>query len=329
MKILIIRFSSFGDIVQALPSVKSLHGRYPEAEIHWLTRLDLADLVNGHPNINKVMTLDRRAGFRGLLALMRELRGENYTHVYDAHNNLRSFFLRWTARLTWGVKSVIVRPKNRFKRFMFFKLRRPVFRTPFRGAISFLEPLARWQISTHLIPPPHFFLPVTSLDLPDSFVAMGPSAAWATKRWPIESWKTLIELLPDLKIVLLGGPEDTFCADIAAVAPDRVINLAGRLSLIESCFVLRRSRVTISADTGLLHAADQMGVDNIGLIGPTAFGYTSQPQSVVLETQLYCKPCSKDGRTPCVNPVFQKCMREITPHSVAELTRVLWRRSQP
>jgi heptosyltransferase-2 len=318
MKILIVRFSSFGDIVQALPAVKSLHDLYPAAEIHWLTREDFSDLVTGHPNINKVITLDRKTGFKGFIQLLFALGSEKYTHVYDAHNNLRTFFLRLWARLFWWSK-IVKRPKNRWKRFLFFKLRRrSVFKMPFRGVMSFIEPLKKWEIPQRVIAPPHLYLPSIPLDLPPSFVAIAPSAAWPNKRWPLEHWKQLIALLPDKKIVVLGGPKDTFCEELTAIDPDRVVNWAGKCSLIESCYVVKKSRLTISADTGILHAADQLGVDNIGLIGPTAFGYTSQPQSHILETELYCKPCSKDGRTPCVNPEFQKCMKDILPTHVAD-----------
>jgi heptosyltransferase-2 len=131
-------------------------------------------------------------------------------------------------------------------------------------------------------------------------------------------WKQLITLLPQTQFVILGGPEDTFCEELTLIAPERCTNLAGKISLIESCRVVGGARLTISADTGLLHAADQMRKPNIGLIGPTAFGYTSQNTSVVLETQLSCKPCSKDGRDPCKNTVFQRCMIEITPEAVAK-----------
>jgi len=320
MKILIVRFSSFGDIVQALPSLNSLHRQHPEAEIHWLVREDMKGLLAEHPLINKVIALPRKSGFKGLLNCINMLKGENYTHLYDAHNNLRSLVVRWMARLTWKKPlAIVVRPKNRWRRFLYFKLRRPVFKMPFRGALSYTEPLNAWSIPTTISIPPHLFVTAEPPRLlPASFIALVPSAAWANKRWPLENWKKLIQLLPQNKFVVLGGPEDTFCEELVAVAPDRVYNLAGTASIAQSCAVIARSTLTISGDTGLLHVADQLGKANIGLIGPTAFGYTTHPQSRILETHLDCKPCSKDGRTPCTNEILQKCMVDITPEDVAD-----------
>ena len=86
--------------------------------------------------------------------------------------------------------------------------------------------------------------------------------------------------------------------------------------------------VTCALYTAIQQIGQQTSLQNrlnIGLIGPTAFGYTSQNLSVVLETQLPCKPCSKDGRDPCKNVVFQKCMIEITPEKVAHAAKLLLR----
>jgi ADP-heptose:LPS heptosyltransferase len=323
-KLLIVRFSSFGDIVQALPAVSAIKNTYPTTEIHWLIRSDFRGLVDTNPGISRVWSFDRKSGLRGLIELGRTLQEEKFSHIYDAHNNVRSRLLIHLIRLfcIFSLSSMphcLVRPKNRWKRFLFFKFRLKVLPQPFRGSLSFLSPLTTWNISPEMPPAPQFFINEKSpMDLPSRFIALVPSAAWPNKRWPVEYWKKLVPLLAPMKLVILGGPEDDFCQEIADVDPSRVINLAGKLSLAQSCAVTKAAVLTISADTGLLHAADQLGAVNIGLIGPTAFGYTSQPQSTILETHLYCKPCSKDGRTPCINPIYQKCMKDILPEFVAQ-----------
>lgn len=298
---------------------------HPQAQISWLVRSDFKGLVETHHGLAHTWAFDKKSGLKGLLELCLFLSQQNYTHVYDAHNNVRSHIvvnlLRFfhTLRLkAWP--SLVRRPKNRLKRFLFFKFRLKVLPQPFKGALSFIEPLKSWGIPTRMPPAPQLFIKDFSQKLPTPFLALAPSAAWPNKRWPVEHWKKLVPLLAPWPLVILGGPEDTFCEEIASLAPERSINLAGRLSLSESCSVVKNSALTISADTGLLHVADQLGVKNIGLIGPTAFGYTSQPQSEILEVSLPCKPCSKDGRTPCVNPIYQKCMKDILPEFVAQKT---------
>ena len=141
------------------------------------------------------------------------------------------------------------------------------------------------------------------------------------KRWPIQHWKRLIEILGEFKFVVLGGPEDQFCSELERTAPDRVKSLAGRLNLAASSACLEFARLAISSDTGLLHVADQLGRPVLALIGPTAFGYPSHPSSETLEIELPCKPCSKDGRGRCVNTLYQRCLVELTPEIVAARAR--------
>lgn len=318
-KFLIIRFSSLGDIAQAAPVAAALRKSHPKSSVHWVTRSDFAEFVRLNPHVDKVWSFDKKRGWRGLFQLFQELSRENFTHVYDAHNNLRSNLLVFLWRICFLGAQISQRPKNRWKRILLFRFRRNVFPQPFVGALSFLEPLKKWGISQQLSPPPHL-VAKPSKEYPfsqASFVVFAPSAAWATKRWPVEHWKRLVHLLPSQNLVLIGGPADTFCEEIRQEAPHRIWNMAGKTSFLESCEIVSQALMVISADTGFLHIADQMGVKNIGLIGPTAFGYTSQPQSKILEIDLYCKPCSKDGRTPCTNPVYQKCMKDISPERVA------------
>ena len=87
-------------------------------------------------------------------------------------------------------------------------------------------------------------------------VTLVPSANWEMKRWPVAYWKALVALLPEYRFVILAGPKDTFCEEIRSAAPERVINLAGKTSLMESSYIVLRSNLVISADTGFMHAAD-------------------------------------------------------------------------
>jgi heptosyltransferase-2 len=320
---LIIRFSSFGDILQAQACLATIYKHNPDAKIDWLVRSDFAPLLREQP-LQQIHSLQKTKGFIGLVYLLWSLSSKSpYTHIYDAHNNLRSFWVRTLLPLfifcrhqKWP--QTLVRSKNRWKRFLFFKLRRPVFKMPFRGSESFLTPLKKWNMDPTFLQKSHFTISATPLALPEKFIALAPSAAWETKRWPVAYWKKLIELLPQSSFVILGGPQDHFCHEIAQTDPQRILNYAGKLTLEESCAVVQSAQLTISGDTGILHAADQMRVSNIGLIGPTAFGYTSQNTSMILEAQLPCKPCSKDGRNRCTNSIFQKCMVDISPENVAQ-----------
>src|SRR5882762_5437310 len=95
MKILLIRFSSFGDVLQTLSVAGRLGEAYPGAEIHWVTREEFQPLIATHPQVIKVWSVRKGAGFSELWSLAGALKAENFTHVYDAHNNLRSHILCW------------------------------------------------------------------------------------------------------------------------------------------------------------------------------------------------------------------------------------------
>ncbi len=339
-KLLIIRFSSFGDIVQAVSVPYHFSLNFLNSEIHWLVREDFAELLEPQPTINKVISFPRKLGLDGLISLAWNLAGDDYTHVYDAHNNLRSniimaiFYFRKFLSIFWG-KTIrfefLRRPKNRIKRFFLFNFHINKFEIPFVASFSFLEPLTKWGIGhnkRNLLGTNRFLISNEARDKaisvmselsiePFGFVSIVPSAAWKMKRWPVAYWRTLVKNSPSIKFVILGGPKDRFCREISAVAPDRVFNLCGELSLIESCAMIQFSSKVISGDTGLLHVADQMQIRTIALIGPTAFGYPASPRSIALHRDLSCQPCSKDGRGQCRNKVYQKCLIDLRPEYVS------------
>lgn len=339
VKILIIRFSSFGDVLQCLSVAGALKRRYPEAEIHWVTRQEFVPLVETHPAVHKVWAIGRGLSFLGLFKLARSLRQQNFTHVYDAHNNLRSHvigrvmqgFLSW--RVLFGQLKFLRRSIYRFKRFLLFRFRLNLFPQPFSGQRALLEPLEKWGVDIEAPPTPQLFFHSGEIEkvqnkVPEvkqhKFISLAPSAAFELKRWPVEYWKELIQQMPEKYFALLGGPEDTFVEEIARVAPDRVLNLAGKLTLNESAAVVASSEALVANDTGLMHVAEQIGKPCIALMGPAPFGFPSRKLTKIMEVPLACRPCSKHGQGPCVNPSFHRCMRDIRPNQVvAELRGLL------
>ncbi len=346
MKLLIIRFSSFGDIVQAIAVPQSFRNVYPDAQVDWLTREDFAPLLRQQPTITNVIALSRSAGFFGLVRVAWRLSRYSYTHIYDAHSNLRSMVAMTVLRLGM-VRNVLLfsdrptaffatRSKDRLRRFLFFKFHFKVLPRPFRGADSYHRPLVPWGLAATVPKGPQFRL--KDIDLPnyivsdllklreayDHVVVLAASAAWEMKRWPLEHWKALIGKMPSTAFVLLGGKDDTFLEDLRALDPARVLNVAGKLTLDQSSAMIFQADLVIANDTGILHVADQMERPTIALIGPTAFGYPSHATSVALVHPLECQPCSKDGRGGCVNTLYKRCLVELSPESVhAEALKVL------
>jgi len=327
-KILIIRFSSFGDIVQSLSCVNYLKTQYPEAKIDFLTKLEFKALVSLQEGVDEVIGFDKKQGLKGLIELAASLREREYSLIYDAHLNLRSSifkcfllspFYKFDARL-------VERSKHRLKRILYFKFKVNLFPSPNLARKSFIFPLEtklkleayqptvlKWNFSQKVI--------LGCRDRLKSnveYVSLVLGANWDLKRWPVKYWAELISNNPTQHFVLLGaGLEESLAKKLEEQFQSNVTNLVSKLSLVESCYVLSKSKSFISADTGLLHVADSLGVGGYALLGPTAFGYPSSMKIKVLEdSELKCRPCSKDGSGKCSQAVYKRCMVNLPPEMI-------------
>jgi ADP-heptose:LPS heptosyltransferase len=224
-RLLIIRLSSIGDIAQCSAAARALKLKFPSGEIHWVVRSEFSDLVQAIPSVDRVIPFDKKQGLAGWLHLARELNSKNYTHVYDAHNNLRSHILCWRIR---SPHHLIRRSKQRLRRLLLFALKWNTFAKPykpFRAVDSYVTPLAAWGVindgsGSEL----HQGLQPTALPSPilpkaehSPWIALAPGAAWPLKRWPLNSWKQLISLICERttwNIAILGGPSDHFCNEL-------------------------------------------------------------------------------------------------------------------
>ena len=325
-KILIIRFSSFGDVTQCLSVAALLKKKFPQAEVHWVTREDLSELLENNPSIDRIWKLNRKTGLKGLFELSLELFQQKFTHVYDAHNNLRSHVISVFAK-RFFLAQFIRKSQFRIKRFFLFSLKLNFYKMPFSGQRDLILPLKKWGIEFELPKPPQLFLQSSAIQKVEqllqshkfnNYIALAPSAAFELKRWPIQHWIQLVQTHPDQKFILLGGPTDTFIEQIHQASQNNTLNLAGLLNLQESSAIVQKADLVVSNDTGILHVAEQLGKQTVALMGPAPFGYPSRPTTRILELQLPCKPCSKHGQGPCVNSEYHKCLKGISPTWVSE-----------
>ncbi|OFZ52302.1 MAG: hypothetical protein A2381_13640 [Bdellovibrionales bacterium RIFOXYB1_FULL_37_110] len=332
-KLLIMRFSSFGDIIQSMSAIDLLKMMYPISEIHFATKKEFVSLVKLHPQVDQVLGYDKK---EGLIAFIKKLREHDYELVYDAHKSLRSQFITkifyhsiFHYICTKSIDPVVVtRGKDRLKRFLLFYCHKNFFPWPFKGRVSFQAPLLKLIKSRPVIKKVAFnfgemrdkngYLKICQ-EVDKKTLTIAPSATRDMKKWPLSHWLSFVEKLSDYRFIILGGPEDTYLQIFEEKFGNRVINLAGKLNLIESCYVVSKSNVLIAADTGLMHVGDYLGIPTIALIGPTAFGFPAGDNSITLEVNLKCRPCTKDGRGKCSQAVYQKCLVDITPDRVMDV----------
>ena len=319
--ILAVRFSSIGDILLTTPLLRAIRGAHSGARITVLTKREFVPLLSHNPHVNRVIGL---APGQSLLRLATDLRGDGYTHLLDLHDNLRSRALRLLVPGPWRSY-----PKHRWARALLihgkrnrYRDRRPVPERYFSAARDLgVAPDGR---------PPEFFigaeggeqvsawLASVGLQSESNIVAMAPGAAHATKRWPLEHWRTLVDkaVRGGSAVVIVGGPDDVALgATLADQGQTRVASAAGVFGLQATGALLERARALVSGDTGIMHMATGVGTPVVALFGPTveAFGffpYASQAR--VLELPLPCRPCTSQGGPRC--PLgHHRCLVDIEP----------------
>ncbi|MGH1468191.1 MAG: glycosyltransferase family 9 protein [Bdellovibrionales bacterium] len=301
---LIIRFSSFGDIVQATFAAHSLVEKNYDVDL--LTKKEFSNAFkNSSFPYKDVISYSKSED--SLWAIAKNVSKKNYSLIYDAHNNQRTLLFKLFLIILnpLNILKFRTRSKFRFKRLLLFKLRIDTFPKPFKGASSFLAPLSLKLTKS------------SKLNSPKNEILLAPSAAWDLKKWPEDYWVELANSLISIgkSVNFIGGPADNFIQDLSSKAPGS-INLAGKLSWSETIERIKNSSLLISGDTGVLHIADYFGVESIALMGPSAFGRPSRSSSNVIYKNLPCQPCSKDGRGKCKNKTFKKCLASISPEEV-------------
>ena len=334
-RILVIRFSSLGDLVLTTPLYRELRQAFPNAKITLLTSDGFGKVLVNNPHLDHILFHPRHERFSELQALAAQLNAAAFDLVYDAHRSLRS---RWlVARLTaFGLKSrpaVWAINKRGWQRLALIKFRSkrmlPVRSQREQWLLPLEHQLGRsLPKQTELFPDRksivrvRTFMSAHQLDS-KRFLAVGPSASQPLKCWPLEHYRTLLaELLKrGWPVVLVGGPDEPEPELLAEAFPEGVINTAGVFSPLESAELLRYAVRAICNDTSIAHLAEAMNTPTLVLFGPTVqeFGYApllAESQLLETELDLPCRPCSKDGRGLCRNATTLQCLTSIAPEQV-------------
>jgi ADP-heptose:LPS heptosyltransferase len=339
MKFLIIRFSSIGDIVLTTPVVRCLKTQVATAEVHYLTKSAFLPILSANPYIDRVHCLSDH--FESLMATLRH---EDFDYVIDLHHNLR----------TWKLKRALGKQSFSFNKLNVEKWLYTNFkwnRMPDRHIVDrYMDTLRSFGVKNdgagldYFIPPSDEVAPN---DIPTShqagYIGLVIGAALATKKLPFHKLK---EICTEARhpLILLGGPEDAeTAAQLSAIDPIKIYNACGKFSLNESADLVRRARLVITHDTGLMHIAAAFKRPILSIWGNTVpeFGMypyygdnylanyrpgsaTVRPGGVgdaglsgglpyeMMEVKgLSCRPCSKIGYKKCPKGHF-KCM-ELQP----------------
>lgn len=305
MKILIIKPSSLGDVIQALPVLTNLKAHDPSAEIHWLVFQPYREILEDHPDLDHLLSIERpriswKSWSQDLLPLRRWFQKNPYDLVIDLQGLFRSGVLTSWTKSTRKIGLASAREgASRFYNEI-------VQDTASQASRRYLQVLDDLKIPYD----PLLFRLASSADLPQalcdhsSYIVFHPYSRWKTKLWPWRHYTELARALAPLPCVMVGNGE-WFPFDC-----ENGIDLRNQLSLKVLMKVLGGAKVVLSTDSGPGHLAAALGVPTISLFGATDPLKTAPvgSKTLILQSKVSCAPCL---RRECYHAEEMACMKEI------------------
>jgi len=319
-KILIIRFSSIGDIVLTTPVIRCLKQQLKDSEIHFLTKEQFVPIVKANPYIYKVHFIKN-----DLKQILPQLKSENFDFIVDLHKNFRSAFVKLKLR----------KPSKTFHKLNIKKWLLVNFKINLLPEIHIVD---RYFEAVKILNVKNdgkgldYFIPenekVNISELPsihqNGFIGFAIGGKHNTKMFPVEKIISVCKKI-NSPVILLGGYEDIKTAEyIKKSVGDKIYNACGKYSINQSASLVRQADKIITNDTGLMHIAAAFKKQIISIWGNTvpAFGMypylpeTEKNKSVIIEIKnLHCRPCSKLGYKKCPKGHFD-CMQKITEEKI-------------
>ncbi|HEY5043870.1 MAG TPA: lipopolysaccharide heptosyltransferase II [Verrucomicrobiae bacterium] len=341
MKILILKPSSLGDVIQALPVLRLLKLHFHGAEIFWWIDSALAPLIEGDPDLAGVVRFERKRWahpryWPEMFRSLRWLRAQNFDLVIDLQCLLRSGAFAWLARGKFligldearegarGFYDVAV-PRKSFHTHAvdWYLAVLPELGVPVHQNFQWLP--ERPQIAADVKrkwPAEKSVFHSQSSILDPRWIILQPGARWENKCWPVENFAVLVRRLAEkfsgARFAILGSGADKPLGEIISIAePQRTLNLCGATSLPEMIEWVRLCDLMVTNDTGPMHVAAALGKPLLALFGPTEPRRTGPYGQLenVLRLELPCSPCLKSFCT-WKNP--NECLNAISPATVFE-----------
>ena len=319
-KILVIRFSSIGDIVLTTPVLRCLKTQLPDVEIHYATKKQYFSILEANPYISKIHVFEDKK----LPTLLQQLADEKFDLILDLHNNLRSFLIRSNLNIESRRFNKINFQKWLMVNFKMNKLPKKHIVDRYLDTTNELGIINDGKGLDHFIPEKD---KIEMDSFPGKFqigyYVFVIGAKHFTKKLPIVR---VIEICSQISkpVVLIGGKEDAEVGEkIASTNPEKIINACGKYNINQSASIIAQSELVISNDTGMMHIAAALKKDIISIWGHTIPEFGMFPyygNKLTLEDQrtknrilevkgLSCRPCSKIGFDACPKGHF-KCMVE-------------------
>jgi ADP-heptose:LPS heptosyltransferase len=323
-KILVIRFSSIGDIVLTTPIVRCLKQQLPDAQVHFLTKDQYLPLLKENPYIDKIHIINSK-----VTDILVDLKAERYDFIVDLHKNLRSSRVKMSLGVDSGSFNKLNKKKWLLTNLKIDLLPKIHIVDRYFGAVKKLNIKNDGQGLDYIIPESD---KVSLSDyFPDEFLngyyVLVVGSKQQTKQMPLEK---MMEFCTKAKlpVVLLGDKSDSIKAQpISNMLGEKVFNGCGVFTINQSASVIQQAKVVITPDTGLMHIAAALKKKVISVWGNTVpeFGmYPYYPEGqenydIIEVLGLPCRPCSKLGYKVCPKKHF-RCMMDIDVEEILKLT---------
>lgn len=319
-KVLIIRFSSIGDIVLTSPVIRCLKLQLKDVEVHFLTKKTFLPALNQNPYLDKIYTIEN-----SIDSILPDLKKEKYDYVIDLHNNIRTRLVK----LKLGQTSFSFNKLN-VEKWLFVNLK--INKMPSVHIVDrYMETVKKLDIINDNKGLDYFIskedeIAISSLPQThhSGYIGFVIGGQHATKRLPLEKIISICQKI-NHPTILLGGKEDAENAEKIAevVGREKIFNACGKYSLNQSASLVKQAKKIITHDTGLMHIAAAFKKDILSIWGNTvpAFGmypYLPGANSKIVEVNgLSCRPCSKIGYEKCPKKHFH-CMRQIDEAAITD-----------
>lgn len=304
-KILIVQTAFIGDVVLATPLIEKLQEFYPKARIDFLVRKGNEGLLKNHPKLNQVYIWNKKSNkLTNLIKLIFLIRKKDY----DCVINVQRFFASGLLTALSKAKIKIGFRKNPFS-FAFTKKvgHRLIGQHESSRNLSLVHDLTdNSYVAPKLYPSEKDYESIKKYQN-SPYLCIAPTSVWTTKEYPSVKWVELIlSQDEEWNIYLLGAPSDfQKCQEIIDISgKDNIINLCGKLSLLESAALMQKAKMNYVNDSAPMHFASAVNAPTNAIFCSTvpSFGFGPLAEyAKVIQTkkELGCRPCGLHGKKAC------------------------------
>jgi heptosyltransferase-2 len=330
-RILIIQTAFLGDVILCTPLIKATRKLFPDSFISFLLIPQTKNILGNNPHLDEIIVYDKKReekGLKNFFKIVKKIKMKNFDLAIIPHRYLRSALLAYLAKIPQRIG---------FNKSMgsFLFTQKVTYQNNLHEVDRNLSLLSDFSCGLEERTPELFpgsedfsyasqLLRDSGIRENDKIVGIAPGSAWATKRWLLERFAEVSDLLikeAGAKVIFVGSKEDEkLCSEIANLMKEKPVILAGKTNVLESAAIISKCKVILSGDSAPVHIASAMKKPAVAIFGSTIpeFGFAPYGEgNIVIEKKMDCRPCGIHGKNKCPEKHF-KCMIEITTQEVFE-----------